>query len=175
MKRSCAPLFVFSISNICPWSDRGPVRGCPLSSSVNQSCPVLAGLQTSNKHVAMHRCAPGRRTSCRFNSACFLLFSLSLALQMAAGCELMNAAGKKRGRMEGDKDRREGDRGCESSLNDVLLKVRARSLRWQQPWRTVQTGKALSEIWLIGRSYRRKAERMLGSEKPPLHQEPIPW
>lgn len=98
---------------------------------------------------------------------CFLV---SLAQQMAAGCELMNAAGKKRGRREGDKGRREGDRGCKSSLNDVLLKVRARSLRWQQPWRTVQTGKVLREIWLIGRSYRRKAERMLGGENPLLHQ-----
>lgn len=51
---------------------------------------------------------------------CFLV---SLALQMAAGCELMNKA--KKTREEGRRDgQREGDRGCESSLSVVPLKVR---------------------------------------------------
>lgn len=38
------------------------------------------------------------------------------------------------------KGRQEEDRGCESSLNDVVLKVQARSQQWQQPWRGVLTG-----------------------------------
>lgn len=67
-------------------------KGFPLSSSVNQSCPVLAGLQTSNKRVGV----PSADRLCVILTRLVFCFLVSLTLQMAAGCELMNGAEKLR-------------------------------------------------------------------------------